>query len=454
MISLKSLLRITVILLCSGFTASAEDSIQLDLKEAVRLALRPESQARLRTTENEKQLADARLALARSASALRVDGLVSQSTFRFDLRSIGVDLPQTSPFVVNVNLSPVVGPFSVLDTRMSAVKPLVDRSVSGQIATARDTVDAAKLVEVRVKEQIAAEVVRSYFNALFAASAVELAAKNVKQAEFAVGVEEVRKAQGLVTGAEVRRASLEVVVAQQKLASARADERMAKLQLLAMTGIDFNTQLVLTPLPPEESRVRTEQEALGEAMRSRPDWNGFQSQLKVLDSTHKAIEAQKLPTLAAFGNIGGLTVAPTPSKSELSSVSYTYTAGLALRIPVLDGGRRAAQLTEVEVRRREVESAKRQMQKQVELQVRVAVEKLRSAEEQMKMVARQQVLTQEDIAQTRSRFEAGEASGLELREALARSERTNFQHLLSVHEWNLARLGVGEATGTVLEFRW
>lgn len=445
---------VVLFVLLGALPLFSQETLPLTLNEAVLMALRPQAQQRLRKAQLERELAETQLVQARSTMALHVDGTITESMFRFDLRSLGLDLPQTSPFVVNVNLSPVVGPFSVLDSRISATRPLLDPAAAGQIRAAKSNADTAKSQESGLKEQLAAEAAGAYLEALLAGATVQAAVDAVTQAEFFVRIEQERKAQGLVTGSEVRRATLQLSESQQKAATAKASERLSLLRLKAVSGIDFARNLTLASLPDPKNRISSPNEAVAAALASHPQLNFHRSRLHALDIAGKAIDAQKLPTLTAFGNFGGLTIAPTPNRTDNAALSHTYTAGVALRIPVLDGGRRAAQIAEVDVRRREIDSAVRQLRQHIELQVRLAFEKLHGSEEQLALLAQKLQLHDEEVFAVEARYQAGEASGVELREAQGRQSRGRFERLLAVHEWNLARLALAEATGTVLEFNW
>jgi outer membrane protein TolC len=430
------------------------DLIQLNLKEAVELALRPESQDRLLGAQVGTRLAAASVGRARTATALAVDASVTDSIARFDLRALGIDFPQVSPFVSNITLPAVVGPFSLLDARINATKPLFDRAASGQVKTAQSQVEAVRMGEVGAREQVAADVAKAYLKAALAQSMVEMGERFVKEAAVLVDFEKERKARGLVTGADVRRAQLELSEAQQRLAAARSDSTASVMELRSALGVEFGPEIRLSEPLDFGTRARTVDQALSTALRARPELARNLQEAQTLQFAAKAIEAQKLPSVLAFGNVGLITTAPTPNKTDAGSISYTYTAGVSLRVPIFDGGRRAAQLAEVDARRREVEISRRQLRRQVELEIRLTMEKVRAAEEQVRFSEQQMSLAQEDIEQVRGRYQAGEATAVEVSAAQTRRYGIQQRYLEAVYRHNLARLAVGQATGTVAEMNW
>ncbi len=446
--------RIRIVVLLTAMQAIGAEGVALDLREAIRLALRPGVQAQVVSAGLESEMAEARVALQRSATALEVNAGVTESVLRFDVRSLGIDLPEASPFVVNVNLQPVVGPFTLLDMRMFAVKPLINRAAARQLEAARDGVAVAAVNERKAQAQVASETAKAYFAALLAQASEEVARGGVEQARFRVEAQEERRAQGLGTGAEVRRAQLDLRASEQKWIAAKAMVRVAVLQLKAWTGLGNGEPLVLRPVEKGPWEVPGAEAAREQALAGRLELEGYRAQLKQLRSSAQAIEAQRLPTLTAFGNAGGLSAAPTPNRTAVASLSYTFTGGVTLRMPVLDGGRRAAQLAEVELKRRAIENAHRGMLKKVELEVEVAREKLRAAQEQLESMEGGMPLAEQEVEQVKELMKAGEATVVELREAESRRAQAQYQRVVAVHEVRMARLALGEATGQVLEMAW
>ena len=137
----------------------AAEPVKLTLEEAIRLALLPAGQARLELAAEAEKVAEIHVKQTRAATALQVDGGISDRVLRFDLRSIGVDIPQVSPFVSNVQFPAVVGPFTVMDSRVRVTKSVINRAAARQVQAAREEVDSAKTQSKAVAGQITAETV-------------------------------------------------------------------------------------------------------------------------------------------------------------------------------------------------------------------------------------------------------------------------------------------------------
>jgi outer membrane protein len=321
---------------------TAAEPLQLSFEEAIRMALLPSGQARLQLAAEAEREAESQVKQARAGTGLQLSAGLSDRVLRFDLRSIGIDLPQVSPFVANVALPNVVGPFTVLDSEVHLSKTIVNRSAGRQIEAARESAESVRAQSKSVAAEITAQTAKAYLDALRAKSDVDLAAENVSLSQGRFSLANERRANGLVTGGDVRRANLDVAEARQALFAAQTSYRSAILQLVALIGVPFDTAVELTEQPvyrPEDVSVTASVQA---AFRSRPEIGVADLEMESLRLKEQAIAAESRPTLAVFADAGALTVAPTPNNDSAVVSSPTYTAGFEFRLPILDGGRRAS----------------------------------------------------------------------------------------------------------------
>ena len=112
-------------------------------------------------------------------------------------------------------------------------------------------------------------------------------------------------------------------------------------------------------------------------------WQALQAHDKTLQFRDSAVEAEKLPVFLAFGDFGGNMVAPDPSGAGGISHSFTYDAGLELKIPVLDGHRRAIEHSAILSESLQQQNVERDIRRQIELQTRLAFASLQEAEDQL-----------------------------------------------------------------------
>src|SRR5262249_30103796 len=125
---------------------------------------------------------------------------------------------------------------------------------------------------------------------------------------------------------------------------------------------------------------------------------------------------------------------------------------VAMTFPVFDGGRRRAKVEESNSELRQHHIRTRDLRDQIELEVRVAMDALRSAEEQVKVAEDGLTLSEKELAQAQKRYSAGIANSIEVTDAQTRLERARDNRIAALYSHNLARISYHQATGTILEF--
>jgi outer membrane protein TolC len=86
---------------------------------------------------------------------------------------------------------------------------------------------------------------------------------------------------------------------------------------------------------------------------------------------------------------------------------------------------------------------------QIELEIRVAVDSLRSAEEQVQAAREGADLAENELAQARRRYQVGMTSGVEVTDAQTRLARARENLINALFNHNLARIDLATAMGTI-----
>ena len=136
-------------------------------------------------------------------------------------------------------------------------------------------------------------------------------------------------------------------------------------------------------------------------------------------------------------------------RSSVAHTLPTRTAGLSLRVPLFDGGAREARRAETQAQSRQEEIKEKELREQIELEVRQALDTLRSAAEQMKVAKEGLALAESEVAQAQRRTEGGVALSVELTDAQTRLARARDNQVAAVYSYQQARVDFGEATGTI-----
>jgi outer membrane protein len=156
------------------------------------------------------------------------------------------------------------------------------------------------------------------------------------------------------------------------------------------------------------------------------------------------VKYERLPNLVAYADYG-----TTGTDGNIVALLPTRDYGFELRVPIFDGGRRDARRSEAASQFRQERVKSNDLREQVELDIRIALDSLHSAEEQVKVAEDGLSLSDSDLTQTRRRFAAGFASSLEVTDAQTKLERARDNQIAALFNYNVARIDLGQAMGDV-----
>jgi outer membrane protein TolC len=330
-----------------------------------------------------------------------------------------------------------------MDARATATQSVFDFSSWRRYQASKVGVSAARSDTDAAQEQVAAQVARAYLAAVKADTDVQTADANVTLSNAVLAQAENQKKAGTGTGIEVTRARVQLANDRQRLLVAENTRRNAHLQLLRAIGLRLDTVLeLLDPLKYEPVDAETLQQAKADALRLRPDLKAQQEREDTARLSASATRLERLPSLAAFGDYGSIG-------TGIDNALPTRTYGISLRVPIFDGGRRDARRAESASQYRAEKIRTNDLKEQIELDVRLALDSLESAEEQVKVAKEGLDLAGNELTQARRRYDAGVANSLEVTDAQTRLERARDNQTAALYNYNLARLDLAQAMGRV-----
>jgi outer membrane protein len=437
-----------LLLLLSCFkTASAEETgknhFALSLKQAVEVAIAPEGNARIQLASEALKQAGSRSGQARAALLPNVDSSLTYRNQTLNLGANGLrfDIPTVQGF--SFAFPTLVGPFNVMDARVSGSQSIFDFSSIRRFQASKEGVTAAQSDLSAAEEQVAAQVARAYLSAIRAEADVETAKANIWLSQAVLNQAENQKKAGAGTGIEITRARVQLANDQQRLLVAENALRSAHLRLLREMDMRLDIELVLTDkLGYVPMDAVTLEKAKEQAMASRPDLKAQQERENSARLSSSATKMERLPSVSAFGDYGDIG-------AGISNALPTRTYGVTLRIPIFDGGRRDARRAEAASQYRSEKVRTGDLKQQIELEVRIALDSLHSAEEQVKVARDGLDLSENELTQARRRYEAGVANSLEVTDAQTRLERARDNQTGALYNYNLARIDLEQAMGKV-----
>ncbi len=418
----------------------ASGTLQLSLKQAIELALAPDGNAKVQLAQELVRLARAQSDQARAALLPNIDASVGQQSQTRNLEAFGIGL---NPLPGGFQFPRFVGPFNTFDARVTARQSVFDLSSIRRFQASRAGLGAAEEEKLAAEDQVIGEVARLYLGTLRAESVLDEAGANVKLAEQLLQLAQSQKEVGTGTGIEVTRARVHLSDQRQRLLVAENELSRARLQLARAMGIDFEAPLQLTDrmeeagLPPPEPL-----EALATALESRSDWRAQQKRLEGARLAYGAAKSERLPSVGVFGDYGAIGLAIDDSLP-------TRTYGFTVRVPLWDGGGRDARRGQAASQYRQEQVRTDDLRAQIELEVRLSLDSLRSARDQVNVAAEGLALAESELAQAQRRYQAGVAIGLEVTDAQTRLERARENRTSALFNYNLARIQLSVATGTV-----
>lgn len=412
----------------------------LTLEQAVDLALAPTGALRLQLAHELITQAEAQRGQARAALLPGADGAYTFRSFTNNLEAFGVRLE-----IPGLPFRPpnFVGPIETSDWRAQFQWNALDLSAWTRYRAAGSRLRAATLEEQAARNRAAAETVRAYTALQRAGQMVETARANVALAERLLRLAKSRKAAGAGTGIEITRAGVQLANERARLAVAGQERNAAELQLLRamnlplVTRVELLDELRYLPVePPDPAAI------LEAARAARPELQAQRERRRAAGLSLNAARWERLPSLQAFGDYGVIG-------TSFGSGLPTRAVGVRVNLPVFDGGRRDARRAEAASLARQEELRTREVEQQVELEVRTATDALVSAEAQVRTALEALALAEQELAHAERRYEAGVAPALEVADAQTRVSRAREQKVTALFRHRSARVEMGVAAGAL-----
>ena len=413
--------------------------LQLSLKRAVEIATSPEGSAKIQLSGESLKQAQSRSAQSRAALLPDLSAAWSMQNRTTNLAAMGFKFTLPIP---GFTFPTFVGPYNTMDARVSASQTVFDFASIRRFQASKVGISAAKSDLDAAGEQVAAQVARAYLAAVRASADVDTGRANVTLSEATLTQAQNQKDAGTGTGIEITRAKVQLANDRQRLLVAQNALRGASLQVLRAVGLRLDTELELTDMlqyvPVDDVTL---EQAKAQAMK-RPDYQAQQNRESNARLSASATKLERLPTVSAMGDYG-------PTGSGFDNAGPTRAYGIAVRVPIFDGGRRDERRIESESQYRAEKVRTNDLKEQIELDVRLALDSLRSAQDQVGVAKDGLELADNELTQARRRYEAGVTNSLEVTDAQTRLERARDNQTDALYNYNVARIDLAQAMGKV-----
>jgi outer membrane protein TolC len=408
----------------------------LSLSKSIEIALAPDGNAKVQLAAEAVRQARARKVEAMSALLPNFDASWSARSFTESLTALGLQI-QTPLFAIPT----FVGPVDVYDLRATGTQTVFNLSAIRKFQAASAQAAAFKLDTEQARVETAALVGKAYVNATRAENGVATAMANVELAERLLALARSQKEAGTGTGLDITRAEVQVSSEKQQLIAAKESRETSRLNLLRAMNVPLDLAVELTdPLTYVPADIPEAAKAIAIARANRPDLKAQSGREHSAKLSYDSAAFERLPSVAAFGDYGTIGV-------EETALRPTRTAGVSVKIPIFDGGRRDALRAQASSQLRSEAIRSRDLSKQAELEVRTAIEALRSADEQARVSLESLALSTKELEQAERRYRSGVANSVEVVDAQTRLARARENKDTAVYRQRAARIDLAAALG-------
>ena len=416
----------------------ADTTLRLTLGEAVRLAAR--QNVAVESARSRVEAAQARVTQNRADLLPNISGVVSErrttlnsaAAFPIELPLAGID-PRGS----------ILGPLDVFDARARVTQLLYDPAARSRIASARRSVDAAAADVGQSSDVAATSAANAYLGVLRADAVYRARLQDSTLAAELLQIARDQLSAGTGVALDVTRARSQLTGTRSGLIGARNERDRTRIDLSRTLGLP-PVKLVLSdslgslPL----NIATTEREALATAFSGRNDLQSITLQAQSARLKAGAIRKERLPTVGVVADYG---VSQRNGRSYLS----TYDLGVQLSVPIFDGYRREGRVEEQEAVARDLESRARDLRAQVEADVRIAVLNLASSTEAVAAARERLSLAEQEVAQSRERFQAGVSGNADVITASLTLNSARTQLVDALTSYQASRVALARAQGVI-----
>jgi outer membrane protein TolC len=335
----------------------------------------------------------------------------------------------------------VVGPFNVFDVRAYVSQTILDFSALNRYRAETENVKAAEFNVVNSRDLVVFVCSNLYLQAVASQSRIEATRAQVNTAKSLYNLALDQKAAGVSPGIEVLRAQVELQAQQQRLIVEEDRFAKDKLALARAIGLPLGQEFSLSDgmsyVPFPEMPL---DETVQRAYRDRPDYQSAQARVRAAQSSRKAAQAGRLPTLNFGADYGAIGQRPWESHG-------TFTVATSFRFPIFQGGSVRARVLEADAVLRQRGAELEDLRGRIYYEVRSAFLDLQAAADSVQVAEIANRLAKEQVEQSQDRFRAGVTNNVEVVQAQEALARASESYISSLQAHNAAKLALAKAIG-------
>ncbi len=422
------------IVLSLATATRAQTPLRLTLRDAVQLALNENPQVQIANLNVAESQEDRKIARA---------GLLPQANLQAYEHTQRLAVAplfglQHVPFFP---LPGHLGPYQVDYAGPSFSVPIFDLTLWRRWQASKEGVETSRAQNQGVREQIATLVVSQYLGSLRASADVKAAQSRVNLAQALYDQAADMQKSGVGTGIDTLRANVELQNERQRLIEAQTQFQTSLYGLAQLLNVDPGREIELADQVSffETPAIEVDR-SLAAAYTNRPEMKALLHVERQVALEKQQAGESRYPTLGfeGFWSEQGLTP---------GTAIPAYTFGFTLNVPILTGGRIAAQRARADLELRKVSQQQQDQRNQIALQVRTSVAQMAAARSEVDVANQAVGLANEEVTQARDRFQAGVADNIEVISAQDALARANDNQIVALYRYNQSRADLARATG-------
>jgi outer membrane protein TolC len=336
----------------------------------------------------------------------------------------------------------VVGPFNVVDARVSVSQAVLDLRAMNEVRAESHNVSAARHSYQSSREMVVLVAANLYLQTLAANARANSVRAQFDTAQALYNQAESLRKSGIVAGIDVVRAEVRLSTERQRATAAENDYQKTKLQLARVMGLPVGQAFTLSQdiptVPPPEI---TMEQALERAYKERRDYLAALERVRAAEAARRAVVSEALPSIKVTANYGTIGL-------SLPTALPTFNVTGAIDVPIFEGGRVQGRLAEADATLRDRRAEADDMRSEVYYDVRASFLDLQATQEELQAATRSRELAALQLTQARDRFAAGVASNIEVVQAQQDVALASEQFINAEYSFNLAKAVLARSLGS------
>ncbi len=404
----------TIILIAAGitFTSQAIAGQKLTVDDAVSLAL--EHNRTYLTAQEEIIKANAEVTSVRSGALPSVN-LTGRYNRNFSIPSFFVTAESDNPNEPPETIEFKTGFKNNFGATLSLRQPLWQGGrVFTALSIAKDYRKYVNAAAMQVKADVVLNAKLLYYWAILQDARLAVLKRTLEANSFNLKVAEAKFSQGTVSEFDLLRARVEKSNLQPMILRSESEMRLALKRLKSFIGIDLSSDIELVDAVEDISTlsIPTTDSLTNAALSKRSEILKSELQNEIASKAVKIAKADYYPSLAIVSAYDWQSSSDQFTLSDNESKSFT--AGLALTIPIFQGGQVRGNVSKARSDLRVSELASMQLRDDIRLEVEAAYDRLIQAKETLEIQKETIAQAEEGLRIANLRYESGVGTQLEV----------------------------------------